>query len=115
MTEMCRELTDPGCKLDLLIKTPNAGGEVGLHRDKYLLNGSSLTEAKARHFRFLGKLIGIAVRTGKPITLNLAPIVWKLISNATLDYADLEAVDLHYASSLKNIEGEKSREIGLGL
>ena len=54
VSEMCRELTDPRSNLNLLIKTPNAKDDVGLHRDKYLLNSEDLTKRKEEHFRFLG-------------------------------------------------------------
>ena len=50
---------------------------------------------------FLGILLGIAIRTRKPIALNFCPMLWKLISNCSLTWKDLEDVDLHYARSLK--------------
>ena len=72
MSEMCKEVTDSNLKL--LIKTPNAKDEVGLHRDKYLLNADEMNHVKAQYFRFLGILIGVSIRTSKPIAINLAPI-----------------------------------------
>jgi hypothetical protein len=48
-------------------------------------------------------LLGIAIRTRKPIALNLSPMVWKLISNCTVTWKDLEEVDLHYARTLKTL------------
>ena len=50
---------------------------------------------------FSGILLGIAIRTRKPIALNFCPMVWKLIANCALTWKDLEDVDLHYARSLK--------------
>ena len=50
---------------------------------------------------FLGILLGIAIRTRKPIALNFCPMLWKLIANCSLTWKDLEDVDLHYARSLK--------------
>ena len=79
MSEVCREVSDMSSNLNLLMPTPNAKDEAGLHRDKYLLNTDDLTPKKAQFFRFLGILIGIAIRTNKPIAINLAPIVWKLL------------------------------------
>ncbi len=104
MSEMCRELSDnAGNQLDLLISTPNGKDEVGLNRDKFLLNSDELTPLKAQHFKFLGILIGVAIRTSKPIALNLAPMVWKLLSLSQVNLEDLQDVDLLYAKSLQNL------------
>lgn len=101
MSEMCRELSS--LKLGLLIPTPNAKDDVGLNRDKFLLNSDDLSPLKAQHFRFLGILIGVAIRTNKPIAINLAPIVWKLLACAQIGWEDLEEVDYLYAKSLTNL------------
>ena len=63
-----------------------------------------MTTTKAEHFRFLGILIGVAIRTSKPIAINLAPIVWKLLGCAKLSWQDLEDVDYLYAKSLSNLK-----------
>ena len=63
-----------------------------------------MTSTKAQHFRFLGILIGVAIRTSKPIAINLAPIVWKLLGCAKLSWQDLEDVDYLYAKSLSNLK-----------
>jgi E3 ubiquitin-protein ligase HERC1 len=107
MTEMCREVSDLNSGLDLFMPTPNAKDEVGINRDRLLLNVQDMTHTKAQHFRFLGILIGVAIRTSKPIAINLAPLVWKLLACQKLGWADLEQVDFLYAKSLKNL-----RDIG---
>ena len=43
-------------------------------------------------FKFLGILIGVAVRTKKPLDLHLAPSVWKQLAGMTLTQVDLEEV-----------------------
>ena len=50
MSEMCREVSDMSSNLNLLMPTPNAKDEAGLHRDKYLLNADDLTPKKAGIF-----------------------------------------------------------------
>lgn len=52
-----------------------------------------------------GILCGIAIRTKKPIALNLAPFVWKLIVGSEISWNDLEDVDLNYARSLRALDG----------
>ena len=103
MSEVCREVSDMSSNLNLLMPTPNAKDEAGLHRDKYLLNTDDLTPKKAQFFRFLGILIGVAIRTNKPIAINLAPIVWKLLSLSKVTIEDVQDVDYLYVKSLKNL------------
>ena len=104
ITEMCRELTEnDGRNLGLLIPSPNGIHDIGQNRDKFLLNSDDMTESKKRRFWFLGVLLGVAIRTKKPIALNLAPLVWKMIANCSTNWKDLENVDLHYAKTLKTI------------
>jgi len=76
----------------LLIPTPNATNEIGYNRDRFLLNPSLSSEEHLRMFRFLGILLGVAVRTKKPLDLYLAPPVWKQLAGMALTSDDLEEV-----------------------
>lgn len=40
--------------------------------------------------------MGIAIRTGSPLSLNLAESVWKQIAGMTLTLADLTEIDKDY-------------------
>uniref|UniRef100_A0A7G3AG32 HECT-type E3 ubiquitin transferase n=1 Tax=Lutzomyia longipalpis TaxID=7200 RepID=A0A7G3AG32_LUTLO len=51
-------------------------------------------------FRFLGVLMGIAVRTGSPLSLNLAEPVWRQFSGEILRPADLTEIDRDYVAGL---------------
>ena len=105
MSEMCHEISlKKSSGLNLLILSPNGKDEAGLNRDKYLLNVDEMTTQKSQYFRFLGILIGVAIRTNKPIALNLAPLVWKLLSLSHISRQDIEDVDYLYAKSLTNLE-----------
>ena len=106
MSEMCHEISlkKSSNGLNLLILSPNGKDEAGLNRDKYLLNVDEMTTQKSQYFRFLGILIGVAIRTNKPIALNLAPLVWKLLSLSHISRQDIEDVDYLYAKSLTNLE-----------
>ena len=42
---------------------------------RFLLDGSRGTEHDLQLFRFLGILMGVAIRTKKPLDLHLAPMV----------------------------------------
>lgn len=101
ITEMCQEL-ETGV-VDLLIPSPNATAEVGYNRDRFLLNPSACLDEHMLQFKFLGILMGVAIRTKKPLDLHLAPLVWKQLCCVPLALEDLEEVDLLYVQTLKSI------------
>ncbi|KAK7912664.1 hypothetical protein WMY93_012875 [Mugilogobius chulae] len=101
ITEMCQEL-ETGV-VDLLIPSPNATAEVGYNRDRFLLNPSACLDEHMLQFKFLGILMGVAIRTKKPLDLHLAPLVWKQLCCIPLALEDLEEVDLLYVQTLKSI------------
>ncbi len=54
-------------------------------------------------FAFLGKLMGIAMRSKEYLALNLPSLVWKLIAGDTPGVDDLEAVDVSLVRSLQTL------------
>ena len=76
----------------LLIPTPNAKNEIGYNRDRFLFNPSLTSEEYLKQFKFLGILLGVAIRTKKPLDLYLAPVIWKQLAGMTLNSDDLEEV-----------------------
>ncbi|XP_041442593.1 probable E3 ubiquitin-protein ligase HERC1 isoform X2 [Xenopus laevis] len=101
ITEMCQEL-ETGI-VDLLIPSPNATAEVGYNRDRFLFNPSSGLDEHLMQFKFLGILMGVAIRTKKPLDLHLATLVWKQLCCIPLTLEDLEEVDLLYVQTLNSI------------
>ncbi|XP_043933675.1 probable E3 ubiquitin-protein ligase HERC1 isoform X2 [Protopterus annectens] len=101
ITEMCQELESS--IVDLLIPSPNASAEVGYNRDRFLFNPSASSDEHLMQFRFLGILMGVAIRTKKPLDLHLAPVIWKQLCCIPLTVEDLEEVDLLYVQTLNSI------------
>jgi hypothetical protein len=63
--------------LNLLIPTPNGRDESGTSRDCFLLNPTLRSQHHVQMFRFLGLLMGIAIRTGSAtIRFNPDPTVF---------------------------------------
>lgn len=98
IAEMCDELQNGS--VPLLIQTPNGRGEAGANRDCFLLDPTLHTVLQMNMFRFLGVLMGIAVRTGSPLSLNLAEPVWRQLAGEELRPSDLTEVDRDYVASL---------------
>lgn len=70
---------------------------------RFLLNPSACLDEHMLQFKFLGILMGVAIRTKKPLDLHLAPLVWKQLCCIPLMLEDLEEVDLLYVQTLKSI------------
>ncbi|CAG9815802.1 unnamed protein product [Phaedon cochleariae] len=98
IAEMCDELQNGS--LPLLIPTPNGRDESGANRDCFILNPLAKTCLNLNMFRYLGVLMGIAIRTGSPLSLNLAEPVWKQLAGIELTPADLTEIDRDYVPGL---------------
>ena len=99
IAEMCDELGNTST-LPLFMATPNGRDESGTSRDCLLLNSSLASQQHMNQFRFLGILMGIAVRTGSPLSLNLAEPMWKLLAGSQLTLNDITEVDKDYMPGL---------------
>jgi len=97
----CQELQSE--VLPLLIKTHNAREQIGTNREKWVLNPGSTSETQLEMFAFLGKMMGIAIRSEGYLALNLPSIVWKLLGNAKPSMDDLEAIDQMLGQSMDQI------------
>lgn len=102
IAEMCDELQNGS--LSLLIVTPNGRDESGANRDCFLLNPMLKSSLHQNMFRFLGMLMGIAIRTGSPLSLNIAEPVWKQLAGMPLTISDLTEVDKDFVPGLMCIK-----------
>ncbi|XP_027882785.1 E3 ubiquitin-protein ligase HERC2 isoform X2 [Xiphophorus couchianus] len=106
IAEMCEELQNS--LTPLLIVTPNGRDESGANRDCFLLNPAAKSSLHMSMFRFLGVLLGIAIRTGSPLSLNLAEPVWKQLAGMNLTIADLSEVDKDFIPGLMYIRDNEA-------
>ncbi|XP_043927990.1 E3 ubiquitin-protein ligase HERC2 [Protopterus annectens] len=106
IAEMCEELQNG--LTPLLIVTPNGRDESGANRDCFLLNPTAKSQLHMNMFRFLGVLLGIAIRTGSPLSLNLAEPVWKQLAGMNLTIADLSEVDKDFIPGLMYIRDNEA-------
>ena len=101
ITEMCAELEQE--VIPLLSKTPNGTTKSGINQDKFLINPSSSSDEHLKQYYFLGILMGVAIRTRKPLDIHLAPNFWTKLVSLPLHTADLQNVDSFFISSIKSL------------
>ncbi|CAN0085310.1 unnamed protein product, partial [Laminaria digitata] len=78
--EYCAELQSGA--LPVLIRCPNAVSDVGINREKWLPNPAVGREGSSAALHgemllFLGRLMGVAIRSQQPLDLDMPSIVWK--------------------------------------
>ena len=111
IAEMCDELQNGS--LPLLIQTPNGREDSGVNRDCFIFNPEATSPVHLNMFRFLGILLGIAIRSGSPIDINLAPPVWKQVAGMQLTLEDLSEIDSDYITGLMYIRENPEAFFGI--
>lgn len=100
MTQISQELQSP--HIPLFVPCPNARHGVGVTLDKFLPN-PTCPDAFLPYFTFIGKLMGVAIRTRTPLELDLPSLVWKPLVGQSLDASDVAAVDQILDSAMKGL------------
>ena len=103
--------------LPLFVACPNARHHVGKNRDAFLpmpipSRASAATRAlRLRLFEFVGKLMGLAIRTRLYLDFHLAATLWKRLVSDRVDPEDVEAIDSRAFAAVRAVDklmaGEK--------
>jgi hypothetical protein len=91
LSSMCTELMSPA--LQLFVATPNNAHNVGEHRDALVPSPSATAPLHLAMFRFVGQLMGGAMRCGEPLSLYFPPGVWRALASLPCGEADLRHTD----------------------
>jgi hypothetical protein len=78
----------------MLVKVPNNrnnSGEFG--RDKLVPNPENVSDDHLQMWRFVGKIMGIALRINNPLPFDLPSLVWKILVSEEINRFDLKAID----------------------
>ena len=88
-SDIANEL-ETSAKINLLIPTQNNLNKKGEYKDKYTINPKS---EEYSQFEFLGFLMGICIRTGVYLPINLCSLVWKKIIGEKINKNDIKIFD----------------------
>jgi len=108
LSNMCTDLMSDATPL--FIKSPNQRNNVGLNREKWVINPSCSSSLHIAMYEFVGILMGIALRTSFTLNLDLPQWIWKQLLDEDVDQADLEAVDklcIQALTELSNLNKQK--------
>ena len=98
---MCVDLLSPWCPL--FTPSSNAQAGLGQNRDCWVPNPSCTAAHHLAQYEFLGKLLGLSLRTRFCLNLNFSAVFWKPLVGAELTLGDLAAVDVLSTNILKAV------------
>ena len=91
LDSICAELQSP--LLPLFLPCPNRRARIGFNQDKYVPDPSARLPHHLAMFEFIGKLMGVAIRTRNLLNLDLPSIIWKALVQEQITKADVIAID----------------------
>ncbi|EKX39710.1 hypothetical protein GUITHDRAFT_76204, partial [Guillardia theta CCMP2712] len=98
--EICAELQSINGSLKLFVPCPNQRMCIGENQDKWIPNIFATSALHLSMFRFVGSLMGMAIRTNSLLELDLASLVWKRLVGELANLSDIfrmdEAFRAHY-------------------
>lgn len=99
LSQICNEIQSTK---DLFIPTPNGKAEVGDDQDKVIPNPPLASENR-RALEFIGRLIGISIRTKSPLELTWPSLIWRRLVGEEPTLEDLEGIDFHAARLIRSL------------
>jgi hypothetical protein len=97
------------CPLQLLLPSPNWRNGIGNEQQLFVINpgltsiGTASTHLYLEMFNFMGKMIGVALRSQIAIRLDWPALVWKNLVGEPAHESDLEDVDMSVVTLVQNI------------
>jgi len=103
------------CLLPLLVPCPNRSSAVGFNQEKFVLNPGSASPFTLELIQFLGKTVGMGVRHGLPMGLDLSSNLWKplvgthlsryMLPLCLLSFLSLFSIRFHGSCQYPNLLG----------
>ncbi|GAB6029828.1 putative E3 ubiquitin-protein ligase HTD4 [Chamberlinius hualienensis] len=101
LSQVSRELQSSA--LPLLVPCPSAAAN--RNKGKYILQPGVLRFSDEKMLQFFGQLLGISIRAGIPLPIDLVPAFWKQLVGVPLDpITDLMDVDILTCNYIKEFD-----------
>jgi hypothetical protein len=92
------------CLLPLLVPCPNRAGAVGPNQDKFVFSPGPPSPLALELMQLLGKMVGMALRHGLPMGLDLPATVWRPLVGLPLQRDTLGSLDVLAVKNLEQVE-----------
>lgn len=106
ITRMCSDICST--RLPLFILCPNGRTNVGLNRDCWIPNTFSPQESipnkLAKQYRFVGQLMGMAMRKKNYLDLKFPSLLWKQLTREPVTMKDIESIDIQSFKIIEEVE-----------
>jgi E3 ubiquitin-protein ligase HERC1 len=90
LSEVCSTLQSRDTPL--FIPVPNAAG-FGDHSNAWIPNPASTSSLHLSMYAFVGKFMGMSIRGGQVLNLDLPPVIWKLLIAANIGRQDIQEIN----------------------
>ena len=97
------------CLLPLLMPTPNWTAAECKERYKYTFNLGSRADLHMDLFAFMGRMVGVAMRSRISVDLALPSALWKSVVRQRLSEEDLASFDVHAYQFVQHLLGIHKR------
>ncbi|CAF4709823.1 unnamed protein product, partial [Rotaria sp. Silwood1] len=96
ITRICSDICS--IRLSLFILCPNGRTQTGLNRDRWIPNvfppNKSISTKVKNQYRFIGQLMGMAIRRKHYLDLKFPSLLWKQLVQEKVTMEDIEAIDM---------------------
>eukprot|EP01017_Pseudomicrothorax_dubius_P006610 TRINITY_DN11923_c0_g1_i3.p1 TRINITY_DN11923_c0_g1~~TRINITY_DN11923_c0_g1_i3.p1 ORF type:complete len:524 (+),score=146.30 TRINITY_DN11923_c0_g1_i3:65-1636(+) len=97
--------------LPLLIPSPNQKNNIGMYREKWIINPNSKSPENLKMFQFFGAFLGYLFRSRTYQVLDLPSIFWKQLLGQRPNIKDIEAIDRLTVQVLQDLENIEEKGI----
>ncbi|CAF2112743.1 unnamed protein product [Rotaria magnacalcarata] len=115
VTRICADLCST--RLPLFILCPNGRTNDGLNRDRWIPNvfppNRSIPVDIKNQYRFVGQLMGMAIRTKLYLDVRFPILLWKQLIHEEVTIEDIEAIDISSFAILNEMEENIRKVKGL--
>ncbi len=96
--------------LPVLVPSPNQRTKTGENQEKWALNPLCNSAVQLQMLGFLGKLMGMAIRSHNYLEIELSQVCWKLIAGEHVSMRDFQLHDEQLISSINLIDAADNAE-----
>ena len=89
--------------LNLLLPCSNQLYNEQEGKDKFMLNSEKTSAADLNLYYFLGVMMGICIRTGAKMILDLPKIVWKQLVGQKINIDDISEVECRFVTMMSQV------------